>query len=101
MYPWLLFGHLLGVVLFVTGWGIYVASVDGYRRVQMVAQLRALSGLTVVGERVLAAGGLLLIGFGLALAAKFYSFSAAWLVAALGLSPSRASWAPPSSVHGR
>lgn len=85
MYPWLLFGHLLGVMLFVTGWGIYVASVDGYRRVQTVAPLRALAGLTVVGERVLAAGGLLLIGFGLVLAAKSYSFSAAWIVAALSL----------------
>jgi uncharacterized membrane protein len=85
MYPWLLFGHLLGVVLFVTGWGIYVASVDGYRRVQSVAQLRTLAGLTVVGERVLAAGGLLLIGFGLVLAAKFYSFSSPWILTALGL----------------
>jgi hypothetical protein len=85
MYPWLLFGHLLGVVLFVTGWGIYVASVDGYRRVQAVVQLRTLAGLTVIGERVLAAGGLLMLGFGFALAAEFYSFSAAWIVAALGL----------------
>lgn len=85
MYPWLLYGHLFGVVVMVTGWGISVASVDGYRRVQTVAQLRALAGLTAVGERVLAAGGLLLIGFGLVLTVKFYSFSVAWLVAALGL----------------
>lgn len=85
MYPWLLFGHLLGVVLLVTGWGIYVAAVEGCRRVQTVAQLRTLAGLAAAGERILAGGGLLLIGFGLALVAKFYSFSQPWIVAALGL----------------
>jgi hypothetical protein len=85
MYPWLLFGHLLGVVLLVTGWGISVAAVDGFRRAQTVTQLRTLAGLTIVGERVLVAGGPLLIGFGLALAGKFYTFSHAWILAALVL----------------
>lgn len=85
MYPWLLFGHLLGVLLLVTGWGIYVASVDGCRRAQTVAQLRTLASLITLGERVLIVGGPLLIGFGLALTIRFYSFSSAWLVAALGL----------------
>jgi hypothetical protein len=83
MYSWLLFGHLLGVVLFVTGWAIYVAGVDGLRRARSVAQLRTLSGLTTLGERVLIGGGPLLIGFGLVLAAEYYSFSQPWLVAAL------------------
>lgn len=85
MYPWLLFGHLLGVVLFVTGWAISVAAVDGYRRTQSIAQLRTLAAMTTLGERILIIGGPLLIGFGLALAERFYSFSSTWLVAALGL----------------
>ncbi|MGH2583404.1 MAG: hypothetical protein ACRDJE_00650 [Dehalococcoidia bacterium] len=85
MYPWLLFGHLLGVVLLVAGWGIYVASVEGFRRAQAVAQLRTLAGLITVGERVLIAGGPLLIGFGLALVVKFYSFSQTWIIVALAL----------------
>jgi hypothetical protein len=85
MYPWLLFGHLLGVMLLVTGWSIYVASVEGLRRAETVSQLRTLAGLTTLGERVLIAGGPLLIGFGLALVAKFYTFSQAWIIAALGL----------------
>jgi hypothetical protein len=83
MYPWLLFGHLLGVVLLVTGWGIYVAAVDGLRRARTVAQLRTLTDLARLGERVLIAGGPPLIGFGLALAAEFYSFSQNWIAVAL------------------
>lgn len=85
MYPWLLFGHLLGVVLLVAGWAIYVAAIEGCRRAPTVAQLRTLSGLTLAGERVLAAGGPLLIGFGLALVARFYDFSQPWVIAALAL----------------
>jgi hypothetical protein len=85
MYAWLLFGHLLGVVLLVTGWGIYVAGVDGLRRAQSVAQLRTLTSLTTIGERVLIGGGPLLIGFGLILAAEYYTFSQPWLIVALAL----------------
>lgn len=85
MYPWLLFGHLLGVVLLVTGWGIYVAAVDGFRRAQTVAQLRTLTGLTTIGQRILIVGGPLLIGFGLALAGKYYAFSHGWIATALAL----------------
>jgi hypothetical protein len=85
MYSWLLFGHLLGVVLFVTGWAIYVAGVDGLRRAESVAQLRTLSGMTTLGERVLIGGGPLLIGFGLILATEYYSFSQPWIVVALAL----------------
>jgi hypothetical protein len=85
MYPWLIFGHLLGVVLLVAGWSVYVASVEGFRRTQTVAQLRTLAGLITLGERVLIAGGPLLIGFGLALVVKFYSFSQTWIIVALAL----------------
>lgn len=85
IYRWLLFGHLFGVVAMVTGWAIYVASVDSLRRAQSVAQVRTLAGLATVGERILAGGGLLLIGFGVTLVVKFYDFSQPWIVGALGL----------------
>jgi len=85
IYRWLLFGHLFGVVAMVTGWAIYVASVDSLRRAQSVAQVRTLVGQATVGERILAGGGLLLIGFGVTLVVKFYDFSQPWIVGALGL----------------
>lgn len=85
MYEWLLYGHLVGVGLLVVGMGIHVASVEGLRRGGTVAQLCQLVALGHVGLRLLIAGAVTLLGFGLLLAVRYWALTDGWIVAALGL----------------
>lgn len=85
MYAWLLFGHLASVVVLITGLAISAASVDSFRRAWLPRQAQTLADLAVLGDRTAAAGFFPLIGFGAALAGKFYSFSDRWVMTALAL----------------
>lgn len=85
MYEWLLFGHLVGVVLFIAGFAVYVVGIDRGPRAKTLAELRLLAALSALGERIFIGGGLCLITFGVTLAAKFWSFSDGWILSAIAL----------------
>ena len=85
MYGWLLFGHLLGVGLLIGGVGAYALSVEHLRRVRTVEDVRLLLRIAGLGERLLIAGGLLLIVAGLTLAARFWSLAQSWIAASIAL----------------
>ena len=85
MYEWLLFGHLFGVVLLVGGFAVFAAGVDRLARAHTLAELRGLIAVATVGERLVLAGGVCLIPFGLTMAARYWSFSDGWIVASVGL----------------
>lgn len=85
MYQWLLYGHLLGVVLLVLGTGVFIAGVEGLRRGNDVQELRTSLDIAHLGTRVLAPGGALLLGFGIAMATMHWSMADTWIVAALVL----------------
>ena len=83
MYQWLLYGHLIGVILLVLGTGMFVAGVDGLRRCDDVKALRTSLAIATLGTRTLAPGGVLLLGFGIAMAILRWSLADAWIAAAL------------------
>lgn len=85
MYAWLLYGHLLGVGLLVAGTAVYIGGVAGLRRARTVDELRTFSALTRLGERLLIPGALTLLVFGLTLAARYWSLTEGWILAAIGL----------------
>lgn len=85
MYPWLLLGHLLGVLLFVTGSGVYGANVDRLPRAGTVAELRSLLAVAAVGSRMLTVGAGLLIVAGLVMTATTWSFTESWIIASIAL----------------
>ncbi|MBW8804873.1 MAG: hypothetical protein JF587_13620 [Catenulisporales bacterium] len=84
---WLLFGHVIGVVVLVAGIGLEVYAVAAAGRARTVAELR----LAVRPARVLPVlmplSTLLMTGCGLALVAHDpdFRFGDAWVVAAIGI----------------
>ena len=84
---WLLFGHVIGVVVLVAGIGLEVYAVTAASRATTVAELR----LAVRAARVLPVmiplATLLMTGCGLALVAHdpAFHFGDAWVVAAIGI----------------
>lgn len=92
MYAWLLFGHLLGMALLIGGVSAYALSVEQLRRTRTVDDVRLLLRIASLGERLLIAGGPLLIGAGLGLAARFWSFSQGWIATAIGLVAFQGLW---------
>ena len=84
---WLLFGHVIGVIVLVVGIGLEVYAVVAAARATTVAELR----LAVRPARVLPAlmplATLLMTGCGLGLVAhdRAYRFGDAWVVAAIGI----------------
>lgn len=85
MYEWLLFGHLIGVVLLVGGFAAFAAGIDRLARTHSLAELRAFVAVATFGERLVLAGGVCLIPFGLIMAARYWSFSDGWIVVSVGL----------------
>jgi hypothetical protein len=85
MYQWLLYGHLVGVLLLVLGSGIFIAGVEGLRRGDDVDALRASLSIVTTGVRAMAPGGMLLLGFGIVMAVVHWSLLDVWIVAALVL----------------
>jgi hypothetical protein len=83
MYQWLLYGHLIGVILLVLGTGVFIAGVDGLRRCDDIHALRTSLAIATLGTRTLAPGGVLLLGFGIAMATLRWSLTDAWIAAAL------------------
>jgi len=83
MYQWLLYGHLIGVLLLVLGTGVFIAGVEGVRRGDDVPALRASLSIVTVGVRVMAPGGVLLLGFGIVMAAMSWSLADTWIATAL------------------
>lgn len=81
-----LFFHLLGAFVFVAGAVIAGVAFEAARRRETPAEIALLLGLTRVGVALVSAGGLLVLGFGLALVeVADVGFGAAWVQAALGL----------------
>lgn len=85
MYEWLLFGHLLGVGLLVLGTGIFLTGTEGLRRARSIHELHAWMALAHRGITVLAPGGVMLLGFGVTLAARSWSFTQPWIATSLVL----------------
>lgn len=85
MYRWLLYGHLLGVGLLVLGAGAYWLTTEALAR----AAGRPLEPMPIhVIERslqVLVVGGVVLVGFGVALAAHLEVLAEPWVLAAFFL----------------
>jgi hypothetical protein len=79
------YGHLLGVVLLLLGTGVFLAGSEGLRRSGTHDQLRLAADTARLGTRLLIPGGLLLLGFGIALAARRAVLTDPWLVASAGL----------------
>jgi hypothetical protein len=85
MYESLLFGHLLGVAVMLSGLGVHMVSVERLRQVRTVTELRMLLGAARYGERMALGGSFLLVGAGITLAARFWSFADAWIATSIGL----------------
>ncbi len=75
MHEWLLFGHLLGVAVMLSGLGVHVVSVERLRQVRTVTELRMLLAAARYGERMVLGGSVLLVAAGITLAAQFWSFT--------------------------
>ena len=85
MYEWLLFGHLLGVAVMLSGLGVHMVSVERLRHARMVSELRMLLAAAKYGERMVLGGSALLVAAGITMAARFWSFADAWIAASIGL----------------
>lgn len=85
MYPWLVFGHLLGVALLVAGFSIYVANVDRLQGTRTLTELRVLLSVVTIGERILIVGGALLVPFAVIMAIQFWSLSDGWIATSIVL----------------
>ena len=85
MYEWLLFGHLVGVAIMLSGLGVHIVSVERLRQVRTVTELRMLLGAAKYGERMVLSGSVLLVAAGITLAARFWSFADAWIATSIGL----------------
>lgn len=81
----LLYGHLLGVMILLVGTGGYLAGTEGLRAGRTLDQIRLAAVIAAFGTRLLVPGGLLLLGFGLTLAARSWSFSDPWIATSIGL----------------
>jgi uncharacterized membrane protein len=81
-----LFLHLLGALLFVAGIVLAGVAFEAARRRERPAEVALLLGLTRIGVLLVAAGGLLLLGFGLWLVElEGFGFGAGWFQAAIAL----------------
>jgi hypothetical protein len=78
-YIYLLFGHLLGVVIFAAGHGISMAMLALMRRERNVDRLRAMLDMSLGGLFATYGGLLLIIGFGIWLGFAGGWWGAGWL----------------------
>jgi hypothetical protein len=78
-YNYLLLGHLLGVVIFVSGHGISMALIALMRRERNVDRLRAMLDMSLGGLFATYGGLLLTIGFGIWLGFAGGWWGAGWL----------------------
>jgi uncharacterized membrane protein len=81
-----MFLHLLGALLFVAGIVLAGVAFEAARRRRRPAEIALLLGLTRTGVLLVAAGGLLLLGFGLWLVElEGFGYGAGWIQAAIAL----------------
>jgi uncharacterized membrane protein len=81
-----LFFHILGGFVFVGGAIVAAVALEAARRRSQPAQIALLLMLTRVGVRLVACGGLVVLGFGLWLVTlSEFDFGDAWIEAALAL----------------
>lgn len=81
-----LFFHLLGALLFVAGIVVAGVAFEAARRREQPGEIALLLGLTRLGVLLVAAGGLLLLGFGLWLVdLEGVGYGAGWIQAAITL----------------
>ena len=85
MYEWLLFGHLVGVAIMLSGLGVHIVSVERLRQVRTVTELRMLLAAAKYGEWMVLGGSALLVAAGITIAAQFWSFADAWIATSIGL----------------
>lgn len=85
MYEWLVFGHLLGVALLVAGFSIYVANVGRLPRADNLDEARSHLSVVIIGERILIAGGAVLIPFAVIMATQYWSLSDGWIATSIVL----------------
>lgn len=85
MYEWLLFGHVLGVAVMLSGLGVHMVSVERFRHVRTMTELRMLLAAATYGERMVLGGSAVLVAAGITLAARFWSFADAWIATSIGL----------------
>ena len=78
-YNYLIFGHLLGVVIFVAGHGISMALIALMRHERNVDRLRAMLDMSLGGLLATYTGLLLTIGFGIWLGFAGGWWGAGWL----------------------
>jgi uncharacterized membrane protein len=79
-----LFLHLLGALLFTAGIVLAGVAFEYARRCEQPAEIAALLGLTRIGVALVAAGGLLVLAFGLWLVhLEYLSYSTGWVTAAI------------------
>jgi uncharacterized membrane protein len=85
-YDWLLFLHLLGAVAVAGALVFFTAVLVGTLRSETASDAAAYLRLTRTGGRLFDLGGALLLAFGIWLVLEAdYSFSEAWIIAALVL----------------
>jgi hypothetical protein len=84
-FPWLLFGHLIGLAVLGAGLGAYISGLHRLAAARSVAALRAASPILTWGERVALAGYGLLVGTGIGLGVRVSAFDDAWLLTSLAL----------------
>jgi hypothetical protein len=87
MHQWIVFGHILGALLFMLGHGASAAVVFRLRRERDPATVRAFLGLSRMTIPVTYLALLLLIGAGLwaAMSGRWFSAGAGWLWASIVL----------------
>jgi uncharacterized membrane protein len=85
-YTVALFGHILGVLIFVSGIVLAGVPFEIARRRTSPVEIATILGLARAGVPLVGTGALMLLGFGLWLVdVSGFDFSAGWIQAALGL----------------
>jgi Predicted integral membrane protein (DUF2269) len=85
MSSWLLFGHLVGVVLVVGASLAQVLGASVMRRATTVVELRTLQRVVAPSAPLGGIGMLLLLATGLTMAARDWSFTDGWISTSIGL----------------
>ena len=85
MYEWLLFGHLLGVALFLAGLGVHIVSVDRLRHAENLSDFATLLAIAERGGRLVLVGAAVLVAAGLTLAIRYWSLRDGWIATAIVL----------------
>jgi hypothetical protein len=85
MRSWLLFGHLVGVVLVVGASLAQVLGASVMRRATTVVELRTLQRVVAPSAPLGGIGMLLLLATGLTMAARDWSFTDGWISTSIGL----------------